>query len=137
VQVKRFKGTRLRTNADMGSAEVREFCRLDEAGQRLVQAALFLSVDTGQVLLVGTLTSHVIVLFRYCNQERQSTAHDHFHNPPVPCCVAWRACSVAARRAAKLRSECTRAPLTTSMYESTSMLEELFTLLHARPHNDG
>src|SRR5262245_57840376 len=53
VQTKRFKGTRLRTNADMGPAEasspvpvggelsrtVREFCRLDEAGQRLMQAA--------------------------------------------------------------------------------------------------
>jgi magnesium chelatase family protein len=40
LQVKRFKGTRLRTNADMGPAEVREFCRLDEAGQRLMQAAM-------------------------------------------------------------------------------------------------
>jgi magnesium chelatase family protein len=40
VQAKRFKGTRLRTNADMGPAEVREFCRLDEAGQRLMQAAM-------------------------------------------------------------------------------------------------
>jgi magnesium chelatase family protein len=40
VQTRRFKGTRLRTNADMGPAEVREFCRLDEAGQRLMQAAM-------------------------------------------------------------------------------------------------
>src|SRR6266511_2652891 len=40
VQVRRFKGTRLLTNADMGPAEVREFCRLDEAGQRLMQAAM-------------------------------------------------------------------------------------------------
>jgi magnesium chelatase family protein len=40
VQAKRFKGTRLRTNADMGPAEVREHCRLDEAGQRLMQAAM-------------------------------------------------------------------------------------------------
>jgi predicted ATPase with chaperone activity len=40
VQSRRFKGTRLRTNADMGPAEVREFCRLDEAGQRLMQAAM-------------------------------------------------------------------------------------------------
>jgi len=38
VQVTRFKGTR--TNADMGPAEVREHCRLDEAGQRLMQAAM-------------------------------------------------------------------------------------------------
>ena len=40
VQAKRFKGTRLLTNADMGPAEVREVCRLDEAGQRLMQAAM-------------------------------------------------------------------------------------------------
>jgi len=40
LQGKRFKGTRLRTNADMGPAEVREHCWLDEAGQRLMQAAM-------------------------------------------------------------------------------------------------
>ena len=40
VQAGRFKGTRLLTNADMGPAEVREFCRLDEAGQHLMQAAM-------------------------------------------------------------------------------------------------
>jgi magnesium chelatase family protein len=40
VQARRFKGTRLLTNADMGPAEVREFCRLDEADQRLMQAAM-------------------------------------------------------------------------------------------------
>lgn len=39
LQAKRFKGTRLLTNADMRPTEVREFCRLDEAGQRLMQAA--------------------------------------------------------------------------------------------------
>src|SRR6266516_3998569 len=51
-----------------GPAEVRLHCRLNGRGQRLVQAALFLSVDTEQVLLVGTLTSHVIVLFWYWSQ---------------------------------------------------------------------
>jgi magnesium chelatase family protein len=42
VQVKRFRGTRLLTNADMGPApaEVCEHCQLDEAGQRLMQAAM-------------------------------------------------------------------------------------------------
>jgi magnesium chelatase family protein len=40
VQAKRFKGTRLLTNADMGPAEVRQYCQLDEAGQRLMQAAM-------------------------------------------------------------------------------------------------
>jgi magnesium chelatase family protein len=40
VQAARFKGTRLLTNADMGPAEVRQFCQLDEASQRLMQAAM-------------------------------------------------------------------------------------------------
>jgi magnesium chelatase family protein len=40
VQAKRFTGTRLRTNADMGPSEVRQYCQLDEAGQRLMQAAM-------------------------------------------------------------------------------------------------
>jgi len=31
-QATRFRSTRLLTNADMGPAEVREHCRLDEAG---------------------------------------------------------------------------------------------------------
>jgi magnesium chelatase family protein len=35
-----FSATRLLTNADMGPAEVRQCCRLDEAGQRLMQAAI-------------------------------------------------------------------------------------------------
>jgi magnesium chelatase family protein len=40
LQVQRFCGTRMRTNADMGPAEVRQFCQLDEASQRLMQAAM-------------------------------------------------------------------------------------------------
>jgi magnesium chelatase family protein len=39
-QSERFKHTRLLTNADMGPAEVRRFCQLDGAGQRLMQAAM-------------------------------------------------------------------------------------------------
>jgi predicted ATPase with chaperone activity len=35
-----FTGTRLRTNADMGPAEARQFCQLDEASQRLMRAAM-------------------------------------------------------------------------------------------------
>jgi magnesium chelatase family protein len=38
--VQRAPGTRLLTNADMGPAEVRQFCQLDGAGQRLMQAAM-------------------------------------------------------------------------------------------------
>jgi magnesium chelatase family protein len=36
----RFEGTRLLTNADMGPAEVRDFCRLDDAGRSLLRAAM-------------------------------------------------------------------------------------------------
>jgi len=39
-QAERFGGTRLLTNADMGPAEVRRYCQLDGAGQRLMQAAI-------------------------------------------------------------------------------------------------
>jgi magnesium chelatase family protein len=39
-QLGRFAGMRLYTNADMGPAEVREFCQLDEVCQRLMQAAM-------------------------------------------------------------------------------------------------
>jgi magnesium chelatase family protein len=36
----RFRGTRLLANADMGPAEVRDFCRLDDAGKSLLKAAM-------------------------------------------------------------------------------------------------
>ena len=39
-QAARFKGTLLLANADMGPAEVREHCRLDDAGKSLLKAAM-------------------------------------------------------------------------------------------------
>lgn len=39
-QTRRFAGTRALTNADMGPAEVRVYCQLDAAGQKLMQAAM-------------------------------------------------------------------------------------------------
>jgi magnesium chelatase family protein len=39
-QRRRFEGTGLRSNADMGPAEVRDFCRLDDAGKSLLKAAM-------------------------------------------------------------------------------------------------
>jgi len=35
----RFRGARLLANADMGPAEVRDFCGLDDAGKSLLKAA--------------------------------------------------------------------------------------------------
>jgi magnesium chelatase family protein len=40
IQTKRFEGTVLLANADMGPAEVRQFCRLDENGSQLMRAAM-------------------------------------------------------------------------------------------------
>lgn len=40
VQADRFRGTALHTNADMGAAEVRRFCRIDSAGESLMRAAM-------------------------------------------------------------------------------------------------
>ncbi len=40
VQRRRFAGTPLSCNADMGPTEVREICQLDEAGRGLVRAAM-------------------------------------------------------------------------------------------------
>lgn len=40
VQADRFRGTALHTNADMGAAEVRQFCRIDSAGESLMRAAM-------------------------------------------------------------------------------------------------
>ena len=39
-QAQRFRGTRMLANVDMGPGEVRRFCQLDGAGQRLMQAAM-------------------------------------------------------------------------------------------------
>jgi len=39
-QSRRFEGTRLTCNADMGPAEVRDFCQVDPAGKSLLKAAM-------------------------------------------------------------------------------------------------
>ncbi len=39
-QARRFEGGRLLANADMGPAEVRDFCTVDEAGRSLLRAAM-------------------------------------------------------------------------------------------------
>jgi magnesium chelatase family protein len=40
VQRKRFEGTTLQTNADMGPAEIRKFCPIDETSTNLLKAAM-------------------------------------------------------------------------------------------------
>jgi magnesium chelatase family protein len=40
IQLERFKGTRLRCNADMTPKEVKEFCTVEPAGQSLLRAAM-------------------------------------------------------------------------------------------------
>lgn len=39
-QQERFKGLGLTNNADMGASEVREMCKLDETGNRLMKSAM-------------------------------------------------------------------------------------------------
>jgi magnesium chelatase family protein len=39
-QRRRFQGTQLLSNADMGPAEVREHCQVDDAGKGLLRAAM-------------------------------------------------------------------------------------------------
>jgi hypothetical protein len=38
-QLERFKGTKLKCNAEMGPNEVREYCQADAAGEKLMKAA--------------------------------------------------------------------------------------------------
>ena len=40
IQRKRFESTNLQTNSDMGPAEIRQFCPLDETSTNLVKAAM-------------------------------------------------------------------------------------------------
>jgi magnesium chelatase family protein len=58
-QLKRFKGTRLTSNAEMTPAEIREFCRVEDTAQSLLQAAmkqLYLSARAFHRILKLALT---------------------------------------------------------------------------------
>ena len=73
VQRQRFEGTTLRCNADMGPAEVREYCQIDEAGRSLLKAAM-------QQLAMSARAFHrVLKLARtiadLAGSERIETAH--------------------------------------------------------------
>jgi magnesium chelatase family protein len=39
-QIERFEGTELFCNADMGSSEVRQYCRVDDTGRQLMRSAM-------------------------------------------------------------------------------------------------
>src|SRR2546430_3942381 len=39
-QLERFKGTKMTCNAEMGPSEVRDFCKTDASGERLLKAAM-------------------------------------------------------------------------------------------------
>ena len=39
-QRKRFAGTKMQVNADMGPAEVRQYCAIDDAGKSFLRAAM-------------------------------------------------------------------------------------------------
>ncbi len=73
AQGQRFRGTRMQTNADMGPAEVRQHCELDEAGRSLVRAAM------RQLGLSARAYHRVLKLARtvadLAGSERIETAH--------------------------------------------------------------
>ncbi len=73
VQQRRFAGTRLVCNADMGPAEVRQFCELNETGRSLLRAAaqqMQLSARTYHRLLKVART-----IADLAGSERIQTAH--------------------------------------------------------------
>ncbi len=72
-QQKRFAGTNLQVNADMGPAEVRQFCELDEGSKQLVRAAM------KQMNLSARAYHRILKLARtiadLAGSERIETAH--------------------------------------------------------------
>ncbi len=73
VQWRRFEGTALTCNADMGPTEVREICRLDETGRSLVRTAM-------QQLQMSARAFHRILklartIADLAGSERIETAH--------------------------------------------------------------
>ncbi|HHS98395.1 MAG TPA: ATP-binding protein [Chloroflexi bacterium] len=73
IQRRRFAGTPLTCNAEMGPVEVREFCRLDDAGRSLVRAAM-------QQLQMSARAFHRILklartIADLAGSERIETAH--------------------------------------------------------------
>ncbi|MDW8395406.1 MAG: YifB family Mg chelatase-like AAA ATPase [Anaerolineae bacterium] len=72
-QAHRFRGTPLSCNADMGVAEVRQFCPLDEAGRNLMRAAM------AQMQLSARAFHRILKLARtiadLAGSERIATVH--------------------------------------------------------------
>jgi magnesium chelatase family protein len=72
-QRQRFAGTSLQTNADMGVAEIREFCRVDDAARSLLGAAM------RQLQLSARAYHRILKLARtiadLAGNERIETAH--------------------------------------------------------------
>ena len=72
-QRRRFEGTELACNADMGPAEVRQYCEVDQAGKSLLRAAM-------QQLVISTRAYHRILklartIADLTGSERIETAH--------------------------------------------------------------
>jgi magnesium chelatase family protein len=73
VQRRRFAGTRMSVNADMGPAELRKYCPIDDAGKALLKAAM------QQLHLSARAYHRIIKLARtiadLAGGERIETAH--------------------------------------------------------------
>jgi magnesium chelatase family protein len=73
IQRRRFEGTELACNADMGPAEVRQYCEVDQAGKSLLRAAM-------QQLAMSARAYHRILklaraIADLAHSERIETAH--------------------------------------------------------------
>jgi magnesium chelatase family protein len=73
IQRRRFEGTELACNADMGPAEVRQYCEVDQAGKSLLRAAM-------QQLAMSARAYHRILklartIADLAGSERIETAH--------------------------------------------------------------
>ncbi len=72
-QRRRFAGTRLTCNADMGPAEIREYCPLDEAGRSLLRSAMY------QLQMSARAFHRILKLARtiadLAGEERITTSH--------------------------------------------------------------
>jgi magnesium chelatase family protein len=86
IQTARFDGTRMTCNADMGPAEIREYCPVDQAGKALLRAAM-------QQLQMSARAYHRIL-------KLSRTIAD----PSIGSGQAWRGVSASRRRTWRRRS---------------------------------
>jgi magnesium chelatase family protein len=82
IQRRRFEGTTMACNADMGPAEIRQFCRVDEGGRNLIKAAM------QQLHLSARAYHRVLKLARTIADLAGSEQIQTAHSAQPPCGIA-------------------------------------------------